>query len=186
MKNNHLRLRDAIFSLHTRKFGNIVEKLVERILSEFGFIVDKPKDLSYDIEINQLKDEIKGSRVLGKSVLNFQNGNIVETLLNHDTDRHVKLNDTTKKEWDCNIQQIKTKLFSNLWYVLFFSDGVAVFKISSNQILEDKNINYSNKQHRGNEGEGQFHVTEKNINYHLENYLVKIITYEEVFQKLNK
>lgn len=181
-----IKLRDAIFSLHTRKFGNIVEKLVEKILEEFGFLVEPSEDISYDRKINDLKDEIKGSRVLGKSVLKLDGDNIIELLLQNETNRFVNITDNTNVEWDCNIQQIKTKLFNNLWYVLFFSDCVAVFKINSEVILNDKNISYCNKQHRGNVGEGQFHVTNKNIKYHLDNFLVKKITYNEVYNKLNK
>lgn len=181
-----IKLRDAIFSLHTRKFGAVVEKLVERILEEFGFIVEKSSDLSYDRKINNEEDEIKGSRVLGKSVLNLENDNIIESLLEHETNRFVNTVDDYSVEWDCNVQQIKTKLFNTLWYVLFFGDCVAIFKIGADEIITDKNISYSNKQHRGNEGEGQFHVTNKNIKYHLDNYLVKKITYTEVYNKLNK
>ena len=183
---NEIKLRDAIFSLHTRKFGSVVEVLVEKILKEFEFLVERPKDLSYDRKINGLKDEIKGSRVLSKSVLDLNTDNLVETLLAHESHRFVNLSGDTKIHWDCNIQQIKTPLFNTLWYVLFFGDCVAVFKIASDKIVQDKNISYSNKQHRGNEGEGQFHVNEKNIKYHLENYLVKTITYKEVYEKLSK
>lgn len=186
MNSNELMMRDAIFSLHTRKFGNVVEKLVESILQEFGFIVERPTDLSYDRTIDKNKDEIKGSRVLGKCVLDLDNGNIVESLLSHEKNRYISLSKSSENTWDCNIQQIKTYLFDTLWYVLFFGDCVAVFKITADEIITNKNISYSNKQHRGNEGEGQFHVTEKNINYHLNNYLVKQITYTEVYNKLNK
>jgi hypothetical protein len=186
MKNKELKLRGAIFSLHTRKFGNVVEKLVETILIEFGFIVKKPEDLSYDRKINNLNDEIKGSRVLGKSVLNLEHGNIIESLFSHETNRFVNLDNSVNTEWDCNIQQIKLNLFKNLWYVLFFGDCVTVFKIGNDDIVNDRNISYSNKQHRGNEGEGQFHINDKNIQYHLNNYLVKTITYNEVYNKLNK
>ena len=186
MKNEELKLRDVIFSLHTRKFGNVVEKLVETILIEFGFIVKKSTDLSYDRQINSSNDEIKGSRVLGKSVLNLENKNIIESLFSHDTNRFVNIENSSETEWDCNIQQIKLELFNTLWYVLFFGDCVAVFKIERDNIVNDKNISYSNKQHRGNEGEGQFHVTNKNIKYHLDNFLVKTITYNEVYNKLNE
>jgi hypothetical protein len=186
MKNEELKLRDVIFSLHTRKFGNVVEKLVETILIEFGFIVKKSTDLSYDRQINSSNDEIKGSRVLGKSVLNLENENIIESLFSHDTNRFVNIENSSETEWDCNIQQIKLELFNTLWYVLFFGDCVAVFKIERDNISNDKNISYSNKQHRGNEGEGQFHVTNKNIKYHLDNFLVKTITYNEVYNKLNE
>ena len=48
-----------------------------------------------------------------------------------------------------------------------------------NQIMEDTNINFSDKQHRGNVGEGQFHLNDKKIEYHIDNYLLKKMTYEE-------
>ena len=137
MKNEELKLRDVIFSLHTRKFGNVVEKLVETILIEFGFIVKKSTDLSYDRQINSSNDEIKGSRVLGKSVLNLENENIIESLFSHDTNRFVNIENSSETEWDCNIQQIKLELFNTLWYVLFFGNCVAVFKIERDNILND-------------------------------------------------
>lgn len=186
MTKKEILLRDSIFSLHTRKFGNVVEKLIKTILVEFGFIIEKPTDLSYDLTTNNSKDEVKGSRVLSKSVLDLESENIIEILLEHGTNRIINLSDSTEVEWDCNIQQIKVKLFETLWYVLFFGDCVAVFKIENDQIITDENISYCNKQHRGNEGEGQFHVTNKNIKYHLDNYLVKTLTYNEVYNKLNK
>lgn len=160
--------------------------MVESILVEFGFIVEKSKDLSYDMTVNSLNDEIKGSRVLGKSILNLQNGNIIESLFLHETNRFVNVNSCSDIEWDCNIQQIKIELFNNLWYVLFFGDCVAIFKVGCDGIINDKNISYCNKQHRGNEGEGQFHINNKNIKYHLDNYLVKTLTYNEVYNKLSK
>jgi hypothetical protein len=45
--------------------------------------------------------------------------------------------------------------------------------------MEDTNINFSDKQHRGNVGEGQFHLNDKKIEYHIDNYLLKKMTYEE-------
>jgi hypothetical protein len=186
MSELELQLREAIFSLQTRKFGGVVEKIVEKILIEFGFIVKKPQDTSYDRRVDDKLDEIKGSRVLGKSVLDLDNDNIIESLMAHSSDRNVKLVDATTIEWDCNIQQIKTDLFDTLWYVLFFSDCVVIFKIDSKLIKKDWNISYSNSQHRGNYGEGQFHITNKNINYHMNHYLVKTITYNEVYGKLSK
>ena len=186
MSELELQLREAIFSLQTRKFGGVVEKIVEQILIEFGFIVKKSQDLSYDRIVDDNLDEIKGSRVLGKSVLDLETDNIIESLINHSSDRYVDLKNCSNIEWDCNIQQIKTKLFNTLWYVLFFGDCIVIFKIGADEIIRDRNISYSNKQHRGNEGEGQFHVTDKNIKYHLDNYLMKKITYNDVYNKLNK
>ena len=182
MENNELR--NLIFGLHTRKFGGVGEKLVERILIEDGFIVDKSSNTSYDRKINNKKDEIKCSRVLGKSVLNLDCENIIESLLNHESERTINFKDYKNHEFDSNIQQIKPDYFETLWYGLFFGDVVALFKIEKNQILEDQNVSYSNKQHRGNEGEGQFHITNKNIKHHIKTYLVKTLTYDEVYEKL--
>ena len=41
---------------------------------------------------------------------------------------------------------------------------------------------YSNKQHRGNEGEGQFHLNQDNLTFHREKYLQKTMTYEELYE----
>ena len=50
--------------------------------------------------------------------------------------------------------------------------------------LRIKNIKYSGKQHRGNKGEGQFHIDCKNIDYHLLEYFYKSLTYDEVIALL--
>ena len=180
------KLRDLIFSLHTRKFGTVAEKLSESVLIKLGLVVNKSDSIHYDRKINDSKDEIKASRVLAKSTLDLETNNILEALEKHEVQRHVNLNQAQEVEWDSNIQQVKTDCFQSLWYCLFFADKVCIFKISNTQIHEDTNISYSDKQHKGNVGEGQFHVTNKNINYHLENYLVKTLTYEEVYENLSE
>ncbi len=49
---------------------------------------------------------------------------------------------------------------------------------------EGGDIGYSNKQHKGNVGEGQFHITEKSIQIHLTKYFHKTLTYDELYQLL--
>ena len=39
---------------------------------------------------------------------------------------------------------------------------------------------------RGNEGEGQFHLNESNIEYHRRNYLDRALSYEELFDLLEE
>jgi hypothetical protein len=177
---------NSIFSLNTRKFGTVAEVLLEKVLINLGYKVKKSESLSYDKNIDGLDDEIKASRVLVKNKLDLLNGNIVENLIKQDKERRIKKIHCCNYDWDCNIQQIKTKCFENLWYCLFFEDTVEIFKINKTKILSDSMISYSNKQHRGNEGEGQFHVTNKNVKYHLGNYHFKTITYDEIIKILNK
>lgn len=40
-------------------------------------------------------------------------------------------------------------------------------------------LRYSAKQHRGNSGEGQFHITNKNLAYHIEDNFIKAYSYTE-------
>ena len=84
------------------------------------------------------------------------------------------------------IQQIKVKLFDKMIYLLFFNDVIEIFEITKKQILKDKKISYSNKQHRGNTGEGQFHVNNKTYNHHKKTYFVESITYRTLMEETKK
>lgn len=53
-------------------------------------------------------------------------------------------------------------------------------------IKEKRYIGYSDKQHKGNSGEGQFHIKKGNISYHLKKFLVNIYSYEDFKDTLNK
>lgn len=76
------------------------------------------------------------------------------------------------------IQQVKTKEFDLQYYGLFFDDIIYIYRIKSNDIK--KLPGYSDKQHRGNQGEGQFHINDKNISEH-NKYLDKKVTYDELY-----
>lgn len=45
---------------------------------------------------------------------------------------------------------------------------------------------YSNKQHRGNKGEGQFHITNSNIKKHRKQHLKDTLSYEELYKLLEQ
>ena len=91
-----------------------------------------------------------------------------------------------KISFDCNIQQVKIKEFDCLYYGCFFEDIILIFKINSDEILNDKTIFYSDHQHRGNIGEGQFHISNKNIKNHINKYFLNSLTYEKLFEIFNK
>ena len=86
-------------------------------------------------------------------------------------------------DFDCNIQQVKRLEFDVLYYGLFFADRIAIFKMHSNEILSC--FGYSDKQHKGNEGEGQFHLNRSSIDYHMQNHFVQWLTYEELYNLLS-
>src|SRR5213592_3003014 len=94
-------------------------------------------------------------------------------------------NSTTKSSF--MVQKVKRRKFDVLYYGLFFSDCVKIFRIKKSDIKtreEGGDIGYSDKQHEGNVGEGQFHLTEKNLQIHLEKYFFKTLTYDELYQLL--
>ena len=90
-------------------------------------------------------------------------------------------------KFECNIQQVKRREFDVLYYGLFFSDCVQIFRIKSSDIKpgsEGGDIGYSDRQHKGNVGEGQFHITDKNLHTHLDKYFHKTLSYDELFKLL--
>ena len=181
MKYNYKNIVKTIISLNTRKFGDVGETIITKIIKD----LQKSDDLSYDKKLGDQRFEIKFSRALTKSEP-ITEKNICEALLGDNESRLISDKNKNIENWDCNIQQIKVKLFDVLYYGVFFREQIYIFKISPNQIIEDKTIKYSNKQHRGNIGEGQFHIGKKNIDYHIENFLYKKINYEELWEILNE
>jgi hypothetical protein len=85
--------------------------------------------------------------------------------------------------FDSNIQQVKLGEFEVLYCGLFFSDRVVIFHIGSDQI--GSQIGCCPTQHKGNVGEGQFHVTQRNLQFHLDNYHYQTLSYEELLDLLS-
>jgi len=89
--------------------------------------------------------------------------------------------------FDCNIQQVKRAEFDVLYYGLFFSDCIQIFRIESSIIKENRHggrIFYSDFQHKGNAGEGQFHINPSTLQIHLDFYHYKMLTYDELHKLL--
>ena len=173
------QLKKSLCSLPTRRFGEFVEIITGKLYS-----LEKSKDSSYDREQKNKKIEIKGSRVFFNKSENLNEQNVLRVLNEDNSSFLIKDKLKDRNIWNCNIQQIKTDYFDLLYYSLFFDDKVYFFQISGDNIKSDKGISYSNKQQRGNEGEGQFHIDSKNIDYHIHNYYFKSMTYKEVINLL--
>jgi len=172
--------REGIFALNTRRFGSVAEVLIKRLV-KLGRARNLFHDLFDDVESKRV--EVKFSRALKKS----------GTLVNEDTvlqcieaatseKRSVAWDEREKVAYDCNIQQVKRKEFDVLYYGVFFSDSVAIFHIESGDI--GPQIFYSDKQHKGNVGEGQFHINQDSISVHVDNYFYRRLSYEELYKVL--
>lgn len=173
-------LREGIFNLNTRRFGKVAEVMIRRLVS-----LGKNKNQFHDLydDIKNHRVEVKFSTVRRKSNQPISEESVLECIANELTaNRQVSYDRWKEMEFDCNIQQIKRDQFEVLYYGLFFSDQVLIFRIASDEI--SAKIYYSDKQHKGNLGEGQFHLNEKTLQIHLDNYLYKTLTYQELFDLL--
>ena len=173
--------RDGIFALRTRRFGTIAELMIEA-LYKFTKSHNQFHD-RYD-ETKHKRIEIKFSTVMkaNESVINRSNA-IDQCKKANLGNRALSSDDMYNFNFDCNIQQVKRAEFDFLYYGLFFADKIAIFQMSSDEIQSC--FGYSDKQHKGNEGEGQFHLNRKSIDYHMKNHFVQWLTYEELYNLLS-
>lgn len=169
--------RDGIFALHTRRFGTVAELIIEQT---YGLTdaVNQHHDAT-DNEGNRI--EIKFSRLLKQNKYPIDKHNIINAALESTAfNRALKYDEIKDHKFDSNIQQIKRSEFDILYYGLFFADKIAVFSAKSEEIF---NIpGYSDFQHKGNEGEGQFHIHNDSIAYHMEYHFKEWITYDEIYE----
>lgn len=174
--------RDGIFALHTRRFGTIAELMIEALYS-FTRSHNQFHD-RYD-EVGQKRIEIKFSTVMKKSSATITMKNaIAECKKAIVSKRALSSEEIDGAHFDCNIQQVKRLEFDVLYYGLFFTDKIAIFKMNSEEVV--KCPGYSDNQHKGNKGEGQFHIKNKNVDYHFENHFIEWITYDELLTLFKK
>lgn len=175
--------RNGIFSLNTRRFGSVAEIMIKK-LYQFNY----SNDINYDlIDSNGKKIEVKFSRAMKSNKRKINEDNIIEEcFLSGKEPREMKSEETTIYPFDSNIEQIKCDKFDVLYYGLFFSDVIEIYKINANEI---KNcIGYSAKQHgkgiKKSSDEGQFHLNNKTIEFHRNSHLIKRLSYPELYNIL--
>lgn len=92
----------------------------------------------------------------------------------------LKENDDTIRGDNVISQVIKANLANRAMN----SKDAEIYKMDSKEVLSCPG--YSDKQHRGNEGEGQFHLNQDNIDYHRKNHQVMTINYQELYDLFSK
>lgn len=178
-------LRDGIFALQTRRFGSVAECLIHR-LGRYAKARNQFHDLFDDQ--TQHRIEVKCSRVQKAAETTVTESTVLRCIEEAVArNRLVAFSEWRRHRFDCNIQQVKRAEFDRLYYGLFFADCVKIFRIESKDIKENSRgglIYYSDFQHKGNRGEGQFHVNDQTLPIHLKHYLYKSLTYDELFKHL--
>src|SRR6266481_5524781 len=149
------KLREGIFALRTRRVGSVAECMVKR-LRKYG----RARSLFHDLfdERTGRRIEVKFSTVQQKARRRVTDETVLECIEDAILEKEpVSFAEWQKSKFDSNIQQVRRREFDVLYYGLFFSDCVQIFRISSSDIKTRREggvIGYSNKQHKGNVGEG--------------------------------
>lgn len=174
------QLREGIFALNTRRFGTVAEILVKRLRTlgkarnQFHDLYDHSTGRRVEVKFSRAMREAT-ERVTDRTVLACIEAATSEKRLIHWADRH-------SVAYDCNIQQVKPTEFEVLEYGVFFADRIAFFRITSAEIGPE--IGFSDRQHKGNVGEGQFHIDEQSIAVHEARWLVGTMSYAEALETL--
>lgn len=171
--------RDGIFALRTRRFGTVAEIMIAKM-----FNLLESNSLAFDKKnLENQRIEVKFSTVMKENEDTIRESNIIDQCMKANlANRAMKSTEINKYRFDCNIQQVKRKEFDILYYGLFFADKIEIFKMNTSDVFDCPG--YSDKQHRGNEGEGQFHLNQDNLDYHRAHYYVASLTYEELYNLL--
>ena len=171
------QFKQGIFSLRTN-FGELAQLMVKKDMG-----LHAADNGSYDLkDDNGHRIEVKFSRAYKK--VSLTEDNAIDICTNSTSTVYASSEAEDKAaNYDCNIEQLKPRCFDSLYYGVFFADRIAIFKMNSNEIMSC--LGYSDKQHKGNEGEGQFHLNRSTIDYHMKNHFVQWLTYEELYDMLS-
>ena len=178
MEDNIKEFRDGIFALRTRRFGDVAEIMIGAL-----YHLGKSHNQYHDRfdEISNKRIEVKFSTVMKSNDSVIDISNVIEQCQKANLgNRALSSKEILNYSFDCNIQQVKRKEFDIIYYGLFFSDKIAIFKMASTDVLDC--LRYSDKQHKGNLGEGQFHLNNSTIQWHLDHHFVQWLTYEELYK----
>ncbi len=134
------KLRDGLFNLETIRFGKIPEIMIKK-LYDYRY----PNGTTeYDLVVinedgNEEHIEVKFSCVREKEETEIDEDNALSVCIDNSraiVNRKVKASERSTKNFDCNIQQVKPVHFSKLYYGLFFEEQIAIFMMSSSNMLD--------------------------------------------------
>ena len=134
-----------------RTFGETwAQKHLNKIVPELKkptSAYDRAYSGQYDFWFDGIKIEVKASRAVRRK----SGDSLIMKALSSDS----------KEGFDMNFQQIKPACCDVFVWIAVWRDKIRYFVLSSDEVAGNKY--YSQGQHRGNVGEGQLWLTEKNI-----------------------
>lgn len=174
-------MKMGILMMPHRRFGTVAEMFVRRLHD-----LNAPKSNFHDLHEDSIKKriEVKFSRVQRGYESPVSEDNVMDSIAASANARHRFLSyaEAETAKFDSNIQQIKRADFDLLIYGLFFYDRILVFGVLSDEVTQIPG--YSDFQHKGNKGEGQFHINNKTLPYHMERRLMSVHDYDHLLSLL--
>lgn len=172
---------EGLFALNTRRFGTVAEIMIKK-LYQLQWSRTRAYDL-YDV-MKDVRVEVKFSRAAKEHPEKINEVNVITQCMSDAflENRSMNSNEVTCFLFDSNIQQIKCRNFDYLFYGLFFMDCIEIYGITSSDVYSVPG--YSDRQHEGNIGEGQFHLNNSSIDFHRRNCFQRSLTYYELFELL--
>lgn len=173
--------RDNLFQMNTRRFGSVMELAVRNLTRSTD-----PTNIHHDLNTSTgTKIEVKFSRVMKKHDTNITDTNVLDVIEGEGLSiRLFPFGEWEQHSFDCNIQQLKKEEFDILFYGMLFADRVVIFMATPDQIGDS--MKYSDKQHKGNVGEGQFHIKPDTLPYHLEKHYFASLSYADLLKVLGR
>ncbi len=183
IKNLVNKIRDGLFLASSRSCG---EQYIEPFIRK-KYKLNDPKSNDHDAtDKNGKRYEIKACKVLCATNNGKKSKTLIERILfessNIETNRLVLFSDCKVVEYLANVQNVKRDHFDYLIYVLLFEDCAKIFFVKKESITTGHFSNWSDRHGRYDElgKSGQFGITKKNIQWHLDNYLKDTVSYEEM------
>lgn len=175
--------RDNLFSMNTRRFGKVMETVIKK-MTRTEFSTNIHHDLNTNVNAGT-RIEVKFSRAEKRHKVTITDENVLDVIENEGLSvRLFPYGERFVHDFDCNIQQIKKAEFDVLFYGVLFADRVVIFMATPDQI--HSGMKYSNKQHKGNVGEGQFHINPNTMAYHMEHHYFATLSYTDLLKILGR
>ena len=133
-----------LFELSPVPFGTT---WAEQHLQELVPKLEKAKGSKYDLRLGEIRVELKASRAVEKG----SKKPLIQKALTSDS----------AKPFEMNFQQTKARQFDVIIWIGVWLDMIRYWVLAANEI--ETHPRFSDKQHRGNVGEGQLHVKQDNI-----------------------
>ncbi|GHT57135.1 hypothetical protein AGMMS49982_24160 [Bacteroidia bacterium] len=138
------------YELAGKTFGGTMELYFQAMCSDLkkpSKALDASYGGEYDFWLDGIKIEVKAGRTLDKDSKEpwFK--------------KALSLN--TAKNFDVILEQIKPNCCDVVVFIAAFRNDILLWILNSKEVVELPT--YSAKQHRGNTGEGQFHIKQANI-----------------------